>query len=398
MTSDLYDRYKILCVDDRESNLLTLEALLSDAGLCRIRKALSGKEALEILLTEKIDLILLDVKMPEMDGFELAALIKSNKRTRDIPIVFITAVFKAEEFLKRGYKTGAIDYITKPINDNQLLNKINLYLKLFEKEKELEHLNRNLEKRVIEEIEKRREKEQILLHQSKMAAMGEMIGAIAHQWRQPLNALGLIVQDLRDASDYDEIDNAYINRSVSTAMGQIEFMSQTIDDFRNFFKSTKERETFSIVRSVKSVLSILSAMFKNNSIEVRFDSEIEGILAFKGYPNEFKQVIVNIISNSKDAILDSRRKGVLDSSDGQISITIYNRDDKIITEIEDNGGGVPEDVFSRIFEPYFTTKEQGQGTGIGLYMSKVIIENNMKGRLYAENTQKGAKFIIELSP
>ena len=132
MLASLVNRYSILCIDDNENNLFTLRALLENAGKLNVIEALSAKDGLNQLLKQKIDLILLDVQMPEMNGFEVAKLIKANKRTKDIPIVFVTAVFKSEEFIKEGFEIGAVDYLTKPIDDNQLLNKIALYLQIFE--------------------------------------------------------------------------------------------------------------------------------------------------------------------------------------------------------------------------------------------------------------------------
>lgn len=388
--------YNILCVDDNDSNLITYEALISEHKGCRVLTADSASRALEILLKESVDLILLDIRMPEMDGFELAKLLKSNKRTRGIPVVFITAVFKEEEFLQQGYKIGAVDYLTKPINDHHLMNKINLYLKLFEKEKELEALNRNLENMVSEEIKKRREKEQILIHQSKMASMGEMIGAIAHQWRQPLCSLSLIIQDVKDAYDYGELDKEYIDKLIESSIMQIQYMSQTIDDFRDFYKPVKEKATFNVIKALKDVISMLLASFHNNNIEIDFDTKaVESPVIFN-YLNEFKQVVINILNNAKDAILECEQKAVNSNNHGVIRISVSKRGKMIVVEISDNGGGVQDELIDKIFEPYFTTKQQGMGTGIGLYMSKVIIENNMSGSLYAKNIEKGAVFVIEL--
>ena len=135
MSSVGKSRYSILCVDDHQSNLFTLNALLSSVENIDSIEVLGGKEALNVLLTQHIDLILCDVQMPDINGFELAKMIKSNRKTKHIPIIFVTAVFKSEEFIKQGFEIGAVDYITKPIDDNQLLNKITLYLKIFEQKK-----------------------------------------------------------------------------------------------------------------------------------------------------------------------------------------------------------------------------------------------------------------------
>ncbi len=196
--------FHILIVDDVAENRFSLESLLSEEIKdVTIYQASNGHEALDMVLDKPIDLIILDIQMPGMNGFEVAKLLKAKKKTRDIPIVFLTAVFKSEAFKQEGFDVGAIDYMTKPIDEHQMLNKMRLYLKVYKKEKELERVNKELEiinstleERVIKEVEKNRQKDKMLEIHSRHAEMGEMIGAIAHQWMQPLNTIGLYVQNL----------------------------------------------------------------------------------------------------------------------------------------------------------------------------------------------------------
>ncbi|KJR40540.1 membrane protein containing ATP-binding region, ATPase-like domain protein [Candidatus Magnetoovum chiemensis] len=258
----------------------------------------------------------------------------------------------------------------------------------------LKELNLNLEQRIAQEIEKRQQKEQILIHQSKLAAMGEMIGAIAHQWRQPLNSLGLIIQDIEDAYAFGELDKPYIEKVIEDSMGQIRYMSDTIDDFRNFFKQTKDKVSFNPVKAIKEVFSLVSAQLNNHNIRLNLAFNENDTSTITGYLSEFKQVILNIVNNSKDAIM--KLKGDAYNKDGFINIALANSEDKITITISDNGGGIPSDIMERIFEPYFTTKEPGKGTGIGLYMSKVIIESNMSGKLSVKALEDGVIFTIEL--
>lgn len=268
------------------------------------------------------------------------------------------------------------------------------------------------------EQRKRTEQERLLIHQTKLAAMGEMLGAIAHQWRQPLNALALLLQDLKDAYQFGEISNEYFDNSVHKAMAQIQFLSKTIDDFRNFFRKDKEKVPFDVKQVIYELLNLISIQFKNYNIVVLVEFRLggggglfygkrisdnvfetsdtaENEIVAEGYPNEFKQVILNIITNAKDAILESQTRGTL-SEKGKIRFIIYNEDPYLAIQIIDNGPGIPTNILHRIFEPYFTTKEEGHGTGIGLYMSKVIIENNMGGKLTAQSRPDGAAFIIKL--
>jgi PAS domain S-box-containing protein len=278
------------------------------------------------------------------------------------------------------------------------------------KTEELENLNRNLNTLVAEETERGRKKEQLLIQQSKMAAMGEMLAAIAHQWRQPLNNLALLIQNMEDAYEHGELDGPQMTDSVKNSMDQISYMSGTIDDFRNFFKPSKEKIPFGIVAAIKELLSILAVQFVKLVIEIKFfykhgDTEIEikkadtDVLAVDeimtlGYPNEFKHVVMNIVNNSRDAIVG--RLEVNPGLKGEILVLVLVVNGKILIEVKDNGGGIPKEALDKLFEPYFTTKGAEQGTGIGLYMSKVIIENNMNGALYAKNEGDGAKFTIEL--
>lgn len=252
---------------------------------------------------------------------------------------------------------------------------------------ERKHYEASLESLVAEEIEKRLEKEKLLVYQSKMAMMGEMIGAIAHQWRQPLNALGIAVQDILSAYEFDELDEEYIRNFETKNMAIIYQMSQTIDDFRNFFRPNKQKKSFSLERAVTNALGIMLAQLKNSFIEVKFDDSKEHIIY--GYQNEFEQAVLIMISNAKDALLENKIKApTIEIATGDMS------DGAIFVSIEDNGGGVPKEIMDRVFEPYFTTKEQGKGTGIGLYMAKEIIERQMGGKIIVQNSDNGAKFTI----
>ncbi|MBF0337199.1 MAG: PAS domain S-box protein [Nitrospirae bacterium] len=264
---------------------------------------------------------------------------------------------------------------------------------------------RNITERKLSQ-ERLRRQEQLLIQQSKMAAMGEMIGVISHQWKQPLNGLALIIQNLRDAREYIEIDDNYINNFVNDAMDQVLFMAKTIDEFRNFFKPSKEKETFNIMGVIGEIFSLLSPQLKNNAISYKITCNPHNkafrdhsvvmscnAILITTYKNQLAHVILNLISNSNDAIIERRQKGLLLKS-GMISVDCYKENNLLKVEISDNGGGIPDEIIDGIFEPYFTTKKD-KGTGIGLYMSKVIIEESLGGRIYAKNIEDGVMFILE---
>ncbi|MBF0456301.1 MAG: PAS domain S-box protein [Nitrospirae bacterium] len=262
-------------------------------------------------------------------------------------------------------------------------------------ERELKQLNANLEKMVANETEKGRQNEQILIQQSKMAAVGEMIGLIAHQWRHPLNAISIIVQDIKEVYDYGELTDEYLKSSVDTTMTQITFMAKTIDDFRNFFKPSKGKVQFDVKMTIEGLLSMFEQMFKNAGVDISMITERDSLISTVGYPNEFNQVMLNILNNAKDAITLKRKADK--TFHGLIAISVCNNEerDKVIISIRDNGGGITENGLENMFKPYYSTKGK-EGTGIGLYMSKTIIETNMGGSLTVRNVEGGAEFIIAL--
>jgi signal transduction histidine kinase len=256
-----------------------------------------------------------------------------------------------------------------------------------EAQRELEAYKNELEKRVSEEITKRMEQEQILIQQSKLAAMGEMIGNIAHQWRQPLNTLGLKIQDIADAYEFGELDDVYLKQSVEESMRVIGRMSETINDFKDFFKPDKKKIDFTANEALDATLPIIAASLKNNFIDIEVTVRTDPVI--HGFLNEYSQVLLNIINNAKDALkrCPSGKKVI------QIVVDKDASERSVVT-ISDNGGGIPEEIIGRIYEPYFTTKHKAEGTGIGLYMSKMIIERNMRGSIRAENIEGGARFTI----
>jgi signal transduction histidine kinase len=250
--------------------------------------------------------------------------------------------------------------------------------------KPLYNFYKELDSRVKEEIEKTKEKDRLLMHQSKLAALGEMLGNIAHQWRHPLTRLSLLIQNLEMAYKKDKLNKEFFEKFKKNALIQIDYMSQTIDDFTNFFKKDTKKEFFSPKDIITQALNLMDARIKQNKLQIIM--EVKKSEEIEGYKSEFSQVILNIINNAID-ILKERK-----INDKKIWIRI---DSKKI-EIEDNGGGIPKEIKDKIFEPYFTTKFQSQGTGIGLYMSRVIITQHFNGELYAYNSKNGAVFVIDL--
>jgi len=249
----------------------------------------------------------------------------------------------------------------------------------------IKELNQSLENRVKKAVEEISKKDQLLAHQTRLAAMGEMIGAIAHQWRQPLNTLAINIQLLPEYVEENGCDEETLEKFVEKNMDMIFFMSSTIDDFRNFFRDDNKKTTFGVKDALNDTLKLIGAQLKARNITVKIN---EDNFQIYGSKTQFQQVLLNLISNAKDAIEEKNIKK------GLINIEIDSKNKKL--SISDNGGGIDEKIIYKIFEPYFTTKDT-KGSGIGLYMSKIIIEKYFNAKLEASNIKNGAKFTISFN-
>ena len=279
------------------------------------------------------------------------------------------------EHLKQGKLGNRLEEVAKSKELNVLKNVMN-------------EMIINLEKKVKEEILQRTNNEKLLIQQSKLAAMGEMIENIAHQWRQPLGEINAVLMELQTISTYGKLEKEHLLESIKTCNKITEHMSNTISDFQSFFKPTKNKIDFSVLDACKKAISIIDASLKNNNIDLVFDIKDDNII--NGYPNEFSHAILNIISNAKDVLV--LRK----ISNPKIILSIKVGKRFTIIKIEDNAGGIHLENIDSVFEPYFTTKHTKRGTGIGLYMTKMIIENNMHGFVKVLNTTNGALFTIKV--
>ncbi|PLS09517.1 sensor histidine kinase [Neobacillus cucumis] len=248
-----------------------------------------------------------------------------------------------------------------------------------------EAINKNLEKKIQEEVEKNRQKDHLLIQHSRLAAMGEMIASIGHQWRQPLNSLSLIIQDVREEFEFGQLDELYIDNFTKESMIQIKHMSRTINDFRKFYKPNNEKAPFSIGSSIEDALSIFSSSLKYYGIQLEF--EYRGELMAYGFPNEYSQVVLNILNNARDAFVQK------DIKNRTIRIQLSETKEFVQAELTDNAGGIDLSLLDKIFDPYFTTRPNG--TGLGLYMAKMILEN-MNGLVMADNYDSGARFVLSV--
>ncbi len=254
---------------------------------------------------------------------------------------------------------------------------------LFEERKNNEKL---LEQKVMQEVQKNKEQQLLMLHQNRLAQMGELISMIAHQWRQPLNNMALITQLIVNKYNKNKLDDKAFEYFKTNSKKQIDLMSKTIDDFRNFFEVQHEQHNFSLRNTIKNSLDISKPIFEKSNINLEL--EIDSNIVVNGYENSFAQVLLNILNNAKDALMEK------DIEDKKIIIKIDKNEDGVVVSIEDNAGGIDEEIIDKIFDPYFSTKKDKNGTGLGLYMSKMIIEEQMDAKLRVTNTELGAKFTI----
>jgi len=235
------------------------------------------------------------------------------------------------------------------------------------------------------------DQERMLIQQSKMATLGEMVALIAHQWQQPVNSIAMIVQMLEELIDVDEENRKMLSKSVQSVMDQINFMSATINDFRSFLKPNNSKEPFNLLRTVREVVELYRPQLKYYDVKCDVFVEDESLKKVKvlGYENELKNVILNFLTNARDAVESSN------ISNGNIEVVLSDEGDKVKISVEDNGGGMPKEVMKKIFSPYVTTKGE-KGTGLGLYMTKLIINDRMNGQITMSNTDTGLRINVLL--
>lgn len=312
-------------------------------------------------------------------------ILDSEKKIKLGMIQDITNEKLEKEVLERSEKRfrNIVKEVASEISITDIDEKTNSKMAL-----QIEKINIELENMFKKELEENRRKEAFIIYQARLAAMGEMIGNIAHQWRQPLNNLGLIIANIEDAYHYDELDDEYLNHSVGKCKKLIQKMSDTIDDFRDFFNPNSVKSNFSIRDSILSTLDLLEENLRFNSINVEFEYS-EDLIGY-GYSNQYLQSVFNIIKNSIDSL------SITDRDNKTISISLSQDDNMATVDFKDNGIGFSKDIKEKIFDIYFTTKEGSKGTGLGLHITKTTIENNMNGSVEIIDTKIGANIRVSI--
>lgn len=260
------------------------------------------------------------------------------------------------------------------------------FIELEEHTYQLEVQNKELSKRVDEEIRKNREKDELMFHQSRFASMGEMIGNIAHQWRQPLMELSsLFINVEAQMKLTGKISGQEVLETIQKSNEITKYMSSTINDFQNFFSKDKEKVCFHMSEQLNTTINIISSGIRKNKVDVEI--VVKNNPEICGYKNEYAQVLINIINNARDVLVYRK------ISNPKIRIIIEEKGENAVVTIQDNAGGIKTNPISKIFEPFYT-QEKSNGTGVGLFMSKLIVENNMNGKLLVKNMSHGARFTI----
>lgn len=412
----------ILVVDDNPTNIQVLFDVLSEFGY-RVAIAKSGEAALQRLQSYLPDIILLDVMMPGIDGFETCQRLKANPATQAIPVIFMTALSDSVDKVK-GLSLGAVDYITKPIQHEEALARIRVHLQLSQTQKKLEQRTAEL----TETLEYVQKTQVHLIQNEKMSSLGQLVAGVAHEINNPVNFIyGNLTpaeEHIRDLLTFvelyrechpeshpkiqawmEEVDVDYLTEDLPKLLKSLKLGSDRIRklvlSLRNFSRlDESECKYVDIHEGIDSTLLILQHRLKanGNSPGIEVVRDYGAIPAIECYPSQLNQVFMNILSNAIDALEEQHKSDKKRDTLGTITIrTEAVSNQAIAIHIADSGSGIKEGLCSKLFEPFFTTKSVGKGTGLGLSISYQIITEKHGGRIYCESSPgQGAKFTIEI--
>jgi two-component system, sensor histidine kinase and response regulator len=367
---------KILLVDDDTKNLQVAMNILKNYNVIY---AQSGDKALELLEKNQFDLILLDVVMPIMDGYYVCSKIKENDKTKKIPIIFLTVKDDERDIIK-GFDLGAVDYITKPFYSEVLLKRVEVHLKLASAMNELEHMNLNLNEIVKEQIKEIREKDKIIVQQSKISAMASIIDVISAQWKNPLDKIKLYLQSLNfKIADIEELKS---DETFSKTLSEVNKLNEIVSDFHKFFNNQKNKENVNLKVSLDNVLFSLKDEMNELNINIKGDILISLNIVFDEIKHIFSKLISKSIKNFKEN--DTLKNKF-------ININFENINDSIFITYEDNAKEYDEKQIEKLF--LAPTSSKHDDFDLGFYLVKVFVEKNF-GLLVVEKTEKGIKYII----
>ena len=377
---------EILIIDDSRFLSKQLKNILTPRNY-NVTNAYTFKDGLDFLKKKNFDLLILDLNLPDGHGVEILEKVRESNNTLDLPVIVLSGEANPD-LIRDVLKKGANDYLSKPFVFEEFLLRVDLWIEYYKNKKELanktktlKELNENLQKLVKEEVEKNREKDKLLMLQSRHAQMGELLALISHEWIQPISAISSLVVMIQLKIFKKELDEKFCEDSAIKIKNYVNHLNDVMANFKNFFKPQAEKKVTNFEHIVKMSMSLLESYIKKTKTNININ--IKALENFKSYENELVQVVINIIKNAIEAYPKESEK--------IIEIIIEGK--KLI--IQDFAGGIPQDIIDKIFDQYFSTKGE-KGTGLGLYMSKIIIEEHCNGKISVENANGGARFTIEI--
>jgi signal transduction histidine kinase len=408
--------YSLLYVEDNEG-LNAQATILFKKFFDNVISAYDGEEGLRLFQQHRPQIIITDINMPKMDGLKMSEAIHEIDSDS---IIIITTAHDELEFLHRSIKIGIFDYLTKPLKIDTLVDTFTRCVSIL-----TESLHREVSESTSQKKEfindvtedgllkfynnKAIERERIIKDdktfraliemevlntqdrinsQSRYEAMGEIISMIAHQWRQPLSTISMTINNFLIDLDLDGFDPDQCKKNGNEILSLIRYLSETINMFCNVLHLDKEKDSSRIIDIIREAEAMIGASLHNNGIVLEIVNESEIIVEM--YSRELLQVIINIVNNAKEALVSNQVQNKT------INIHIYDENGYAVTRLCNNGGTIPIEVMPHIFDPYFSTKDEKTGTGLGLYMSKTIIEKHLRGKIDVENSENGVCFTIRL--
>ncbi|WP_028102952.1 sensor histidine kinase [Pseudoduganella violaceinigra] len=404
----MIDKFNVLVVDDNPSNRMSLAVLLGRLPNCRLIEAGSGEETLLLTMQHDVQLILLDVHMPGMDGFETARHLQMAERTRTIPVVFITGVFMGDEFISHGYALGAVDYLVKPLDDNLLLNRVRQYQHLYERELALQRRTHDLEasnQQLSDTLQRLHMAQDKLVQSEKLAALGAIVAAVAHELNTPIGNCMTVASTLEDnvvsferaisthtALKRSQLDE-YLKVSRTASQLMLRGLQRAAELVANFKQvavdhTSSQRRNFELAEIIGGVVQLMNATL--NKTPYRVEIDIPPGLWMDSYPGPIDQIVSNLINNS---VLH----GFQGRASGKMRLRAWRNGTMICLEYSDDGVGMSDEVRQHVFDPFFTTRLGKGGSGLGMNICYNLVTGLLGGTIEAAaGDDGGCIFKLEL--
>jgi signal transduction histidine kinase len=390
----------ILVVDDTPANLRLLTQMLGEQGY-RVRPVPSGARALDAARAEPPDLILLDIKMPGMDGYQVCEALKATPQTREIPVIFISAIDEVEDKVK-AFLLGGVDYITKPFQFEEVLARVETHLTIANLQQQLQAYAEDLERRVAEKVREVERERAKAVQMDKMAALGEMATGIAHELNQPLTAIAFEADYLRQIADKalagerpveGPLDAPELHEVGENLAADVVRCRRIIDHLRTFGRVSQDfAGPIDLNQPIEDSFILVGARLRNHNVAVEL-SLAQDLPPIHADPHKLEQVVLNLISNAEHAMEQRAAREASQGATGSptgyhktLTITTCREGDSVVATVRDNGCGIPAEAQPQVFEAFFTTKPSGEGTGLGLSISREIV-TSFNGEITFESAE-----------